>query len=749
MQKGLVIAEKDSLCSVIKEEYNKIKNELPFTLDFAVQSGHLVCLKEPEEYDEKFKVWSWDTLPLFPADEGGWKYKIIPATKNKFYNIKDKLQNNHYDFIVHAGDPDREGELLVHLVLRLLRCSLPVKRFWTNDIAPRSVDKELKNLHDDGDAKFQNLLRSAYCRSHFDWIFGMNMTRAASLAMQGTARCGRVKTPVLKIVVDREREIANFKPQKYYTITSDYIEGFSGILFNEDGDIQFKNKQDADNFIKKCLGKTAKVIKSVKEKKSSTAPSLYNLSTLQVDASKKFGFDPDETLSIVQSLYEKKYLSYPRTACVYLSSEMTNYFDKIIESITCVPEITKFTSQVDYDDIIKVSQNKKYINDKKIEEEGHTALIPTVEKPDWNSLSQKEKLIYETVAKRFLAIFLPPILYESAVIITDNNGNTFKTQGRIVLEKGYTELYNVNYKDNIIPDVNEGDIVNVKQISPIEKSTTCPKRYTSGDLISLMASPAKFLHNQGYKNIIKEIKGIGTEATRAEIIKELMKNGYIKEEKGKGKAKLVYATKTGIAIIDNLKDSDIVSVDLTAEWETKLKQIANGEKNSSEFDREVEKYIRKNIEFFKNTNVTSIKNTERTVGTCPICGKPLFESQKGWYCSGYKEGCNYFISKVICGKRLTDKQMASILQKGYSPVIKDFKSSKGDKFEAFIVFDKDYKIHFVRSFVCGKRLTESNLKQLLTKGKTNTIKGFVSKNGKNFNAKLILDNYNVKLDFSD
>lgn len=748
MQTGLLIAEKDSLCTVIKDEYDKIKNELPYRLDFAVQSGHLVTLKEPQEYDEGLKKWSWETLPIFPSEMGGWKYKVIPATKKKFFIIKDKLQHNHYDFIVHAGDPDREGEYLVHLVLRLLKCELPVKRFWTNDILPRSIEKELKNLHNDAEPKFQNLLKSAYCRAHFDWIFGMNMSRAASLSMQGVARCGRVKTPVLKIVVDREYEIQNFKPQTFYTINSDYLEGFSGVLFDENGEISFPTKQKAESFISSQLGKTAKIVETHKEKKTSYAPALFNLSTLQVEASKKFGFGPDETLSIVQSLYEKKFLSYPRTSCVFLSSEMFNYFDDILNSITAVPGLKPFTDQITDENKLSVKENKKYINDAKIEEEGHTALIPTAIQPQWDQLSEKEQLIYQTVAKRFAAIFLPPIIYENTIIITDNNGHTFKTAGRIILQKGFADLYGANYKDIVLPDMNEGDTVRVKQISPIEKKTACPKRYTSGDLISLMASPAKFLHNQGYKNIIKEIKGIGTEATRAEIIKELLQNGYMEERKGKGKAKYIYATKTGIAIIDNLKNSDIVSVDLTAEWETKLKEIEKGTKAVKDFDNEAKQYIIDNINYFKTANITSIKDLDRTVGICPKCGKPLFASQKGWYCTGFKDGCDFFLRKVICGKRLTDNQLKSLAEKGYSPNIKDLKTKNGETFEAFLVLDKDCNIHFVRSTINEKKLTESNLKQLINKGKTGKIKGFTSKNGKKFDAKLVMDNYIIKFDFS-
>lgn len=747
MQKGLLIAEKDSLCTAIKDVYNKIKGELPYNLDFAVQSGHLVQLKEPDEYDESFKKWQWETLPIIPSEMGGWRYKLIPATKKKFYRIKELLETNSYDFIVHAGDPDREGEYLVHLVLSLLKCRLPVKRFWTNDISPHSVEKELKHLHNDADPKYQNLLKAAYCRARFDWMYGINMTRAASLAMEGTARCGRVKTPVLKIVVDREKEIAAFKPSNYYTLSCKYKEGFTGILFDENGNVTFRTESDAKNVMRQ-LRDTANIIKSETERKQAFAPSLFNLSTLQIEASKKFGFDPDETLSIVQSLYEQKYLSYPRTACTYLSSEVAAYFDNILDSISTIPSLPPFIEQVTEEDKQRVKNTKKYINDKAIEEEGHTALIPTVEKPDWNQLNDKEQKIYQTVAKRFLAVFLPPVIYEKTAVITENNGHTFRTSGKIIIQKGYSELYGAKFSEDEIPSVQEGEIVHVDELIPEKKTTVCPKRYTSGDLIDLMATPGKFLLNQGYKDIIKQIKGIGTEATRSEIIKELINNGYIEKKKGKGKAAFLYATKTGMAIIDNLKNPNITSIDLTAEWETKLKEIERGEKEPNAFYTEAKDFVTENINLLKNTETVSIKNLDRTVGVCPVCGKPVFSSQKGWFCTGFKEkSCNFFMRKVICGKRLSDSQMTSLLEKGYTPNIKGLKTKEGKEFEAFLVYDKEFTIHFVRSFIAGKKLTESNLKSLLKKGKTNKIKGFVSKNGKNFDAKLKMENYQISFDF--
>ena len=784
-EKGLLIAEKYSLMKEIQTGYNKIKNSLPYELDFLCQSGHLMQLAAPNGYNEKLgETWAWDLLPIFPEDMGGWKYEVIPATKDKAYAIRDAIRSKKYSFIVHAGDPDREGEYLVRLVLAWAKNTLPVKRFWTNDITEKSVVAALRALKNDNEPFYENIAKAAYCRAHFDWLCGMNLTRAATLALHTTARIGRVKTPTLKIVVDREKEIANFKPVTVYEIETVYRQGFSGILFDENGNVSFQTKTEAEHFIASQLTPQA-VVKIVKIKKETMyAPQLYTLSSLQVDAGKKHGYDPDRVLDIVQSLYNKQFLSYPRTACPYLSSNMAAEFPARLQAAAAAPGINAFVQKLTPANISGIVSNKKYINDKALEKEGHSAIVPTDQKPDFNTLTRDEQNIYQMVASRFVAIFLPPQITECTKVVTDNNGNLFRSTGRVVLQKGFTELLPVKNTDEKLPVLQEGATIDVKETHPKEKTSTCPKRYTAGDLIDIMSNPVKFLQDSKNKDIIKEVKGIGTEATRASIIRELIKNGYIREEKRRSKAPLLYAEPSGVAMIDNLSGKNFVAVDLTAEWERKLKAVEHGEMANVALEKEIRAFIEREVTALRGAHFPTVNYPTQNnvpVGVCPKCGAHVVQTPKAYSCEQSREQkCDFVIWKNLCGKTLSEKSIQELLEKGctQSPV-KGFVSKTGKKFDAYLVLDENKKVAFsferprdaaesplpcpmcgkpliekTNLYACsdggcgfvlwkkvaGKTLGQKQVEQLLKNGQTGVIKGFTSKAGKKFDAKLQFKN---------
>lgn len=794
-KRGLVIAEKASLMQDIQAGYRKIKNTLPFELDFLCQSGHLIEQVPPEKYMDRWgEKWNWDALPIDPDAAGGWKYQVIPATKQKAYAIRDALRSGKYDFVVHAGDPDREGEYLVRLVLDWAHNKLPVMRFWTNDTTEKSIITALKNLHNDNDARYENTAKAAYCRAKFDWLCGMNFTRAASLAMHVTARIGRVKTPTLKIVVDREKEIAAFKPETVYEIVADYVQGFKGVMCEENTPVTFQTKEEADRFVSASLGKTAKV-EDVRIKKETTyAPTLYTLSSLQVDASRKYGFTPDEVMDLVQSLYNKKLLSYPRTSCPYLSSNMVSEFPQRLASASVVPELSSVIQNISSKEIQTVATMKKYINDKELDKEGHSAIVPTEEAPVWEDLTENEKKIYETVARRFAAIFLPPQIAELTRVITDNNGHKFVSNGKVVLQKGYTELYPPKEKAETLPALRQGEEVTVREFQLKDKTSVCPKRYTAGDLIEIMSNPVKFLQNADNKEIIKAVKGIGTEATRASIIKELIKNGYIEERRGRGKAPALYATPSGTAIIETFQNENFVAVDMTAEWEQKLKQVENGEESDVKLQQQIKTYVNEEINRLRAVQSSPgvfLQQKGEIIGQCPKCRGNVSAFTKGYRCehnTGKEDRtCDFVIWKTICGKTIPETAVKALLKSGYTAnPIKGFTSKQGKRFDAYLVLDKDGKVSFSfeapapgsQSFrcpvcggtlteqastysctdkecgfqlwktVCGKSLTKKEVQQLLEKKRTEKIKGFISKRGKRFDAVLVLEDGKVKFEFN-
>ncbi len=703
--KGLLIAEKPSLMSAIRDVYNAHYSELPYSLDFVAQHGHLIQQIPPNAYcDEWADKWDWSQLPMFPQKlPGGWKYDVISSAKDTYKKISEKFKTGNYDFIVHAGDPDREGQYLVRLVLQRLKCKLPVKRFWSNDLTDKAVLNALKQLRDDDHDEFLvNLTHAAYCRAKFDWLLGMNGSRAATLAMNsgalrlGAVRTGRVKTPLLNVIVNRELDIQNFKPVTTYGVECVYKEGFSGLLFDDEGTVSFKTISEAKSFIG-SLDDVAKVVSFDRKAVKHKAPAFFKLSSLQVEANKSYGFSADKTLELAQSLYEKhKVLTYPRTDCEYVSKELGKSFNVLLKSVSAFPELKRYVGDVKSDDISAVISSSRYINDKKLQESGHSALLPTETIPDVNKLSGDEYKLLLLVFKRFLAAFMSPELVEETTVITDNSGNTFKSNGKVVKDKGYTVLFDKKENDVVIPVLSEGQTVYVSSLVPKEQTTTCPKRYTDADLISLMENPVKFLHDSSLKDIIKSSKGIGTPATRANIIKELVKNGYIQKKKGKGKSEGIYATPIGIAIIQNLGDRDIASVDLTAQWEEKLGFVESGEMSAAEFDDAVVHYIDSLIKDLRHAGATgeftasaSSNGKGEALCKCPRCGADIVENRKAFSCSRkcgivlFKE--DKFLGSL--GKKMTKTYAKGLFTKG-QVVVKDVTSKKtGNKYDLLVKVD--------------------------------------------------------------
>lgn len=694
MSKALLIAEKPSLMKEIKNVYDKHKSSFKYTIDFAFQAGHIVALKKPSEIDESQKKWCWENLPFFPENYGGWQYQIIPDKIQLFNELKNKITSGKYDFIIHAGDPDQEGQLLCNLLLMYAKNKLPVKRFWTNDLTEPKILDALMNLRDNDNEDFlKNLGSAALARQHSDYKIGMNISQAASLKMKDTCAIGRVKTPLLKIIVDRELDIRNFKPVTTYELQSNYKEKFNGILFTlEDGNImntKFKTKEDCLNFSKN-LDNFAKVISVDKKTEKTSAPSLFKLSTLQTEAG-KLGYEASQVLGLAQSLYEKKFLSYPRTNCEFLASGLN--FRKMLDSVSVFPEFKLYTDKITSKEIDNIKKNKKYINDVKLKESGHYALSPTELKPDLKILNKDETIILKLIFRQFLAIFLPPLVQDKTVIITENKKNTFRTTGKILKDKGYSIIFDTNFNDIVLPDVNIGDIVNVDKFEAVERTTTCPPRFTDGSLVDLMDNPIKYLEDESLKNSLKNCKGIGTPATRDSIINQLAdKDNCIEKKKGKGKSFQIYATEKGIQLIQNLGDRDICKVDLTGMWEEKLEKIRTGENTLESLEKEMDEYVINLINDIKNSDMNIINKTKGTIiGKCPVCGKNVIETEKYYRCENYKkeDGCTFILGKVTAGKTIPQKEFLKLLEQKPTSKMKFKKPNSKDTFETCLIFDKD------------------------------------------------------------
>lgn len=695
--RALLIAEKPSLMQEIQKVYNN--GNFSDSIEFMAFAGHTMGLCEPGDYNQSWgeKVWKWDDLPMIPTK---WKTRVSKDKTRLFNNIRNKVMSGNYDYLINACDPDREGQAIFQYVYDYIETNEkiklpPIKRFWTNDLTSGAITNALNNLRYSGDGKLpdlDNLTKASMLRGRFDWLVGMNITRAASLQMHTTIHTGRVKTPTLAIIVKRELEIQNFKPETTYELEATYNSStgkFPGVLFDENGNIRFKQPGDADSIIKQ-LGKTATVEKVEKSAVKTMPPTLYKLSDLQIDASKIFGFDSNYTLDLVQSLYEKKIVSYPRTDNRCISSALAKDFSKLLSSVATVPELTQYAN-VAINDTKKqqsVAKDKKYVDDAKLAQSGHYAIVPTINKPNLGILTKDELEILKLIYKRFLSIFMQPLEEEKTVVITDNNNYKFKSNGKVLIAKGYTVLYNTNFNDTQLPPLKKGDVLNVDSFDMRAKTTTPPPRYSDGTLINVMDNPIKFLTDDSLKGIMKEKQGIGTEATRAGIITELVDNGYITKQ-GKGKISYIYATTKGIAVIENLKDIDITSVDLTGIWEEKLSDIEQGKLNENTFTKEMQEYVIKTINDIRNKTMSTVySNSLPVVGKCPKCGKDILEGQKSYFCSGYSKenpqnSCDFIINKTILGAKISVTEIKKILTGKPSKEL-SFTKANGDKFKSSV-----------------------------------------------------------------
>ncbi len=807
--KGLLIAEKPSLKRTIEAVYNKHRDEIPYELTFMDQRGHLFTLKSPNEMDEELKEWKWDTLPIHPENYGGWNYKPIEeqkvgkflTAKERYAAIKKELQDNHYDFIVNAGDPDQEGELLIRIVLDLaLRNKLPVKRYWSNDTTePKVLDALLNLKDDDKDPMLTNLLAAAYGRQHSDWRFGMNVSRAATLRMGARAACGRVKTPILSIVCARENEIRNFTPKTCYGVKCNYEDEFSGQMYemsesteeesnekeedaSEKGMIYFDTREEAEDCIN-TLPNDATVIRFEKKREEKLPPKLFKLATVQIEAG-KHGYSSQQTLEIIQGLYDKGYLSYPRTDCEYISSgENLRAF---INSAATVPSLTSFAEVIDNSAIGRVKATKKWVNDKKLTESGHSALVPTIKHPDFNEFNEDEKRIYEIVCRRFLSIFLPPLIQNKTVLITQVGDRTFKSNGKTLIDAGFTRIYGTTINDIDMPEYNEGDVLNVDNFEIAEKTTKCPTRFTDADLIAACENPKKYLNDERLKQVTKELK-IGTPATRASIIEELINRDKYMERVKEKKTEYIVPTETGEGIYENLKDFSICKVDMTAEWEEKLEKVRRGDMSLDELEDLMKQDVEALVNEIKSASMTSLAQRSTAITTCPECGGDIKASKTGFYCTGYKEkGCQVGAYGMICDSKLKGSEFAEMLTG--AEITKTIK--KGDKsWNQKLRYNFDtHKVEFVKSdyqpsekkesdyfcpncgntlmeddraikcdcgfsfwkTTCGVTLTDEQIARFFETEETGVVKGLTSKAGKKFDANIVLneDRTGTKFKFS-
>jgi DNA topoisomerase III len=616
MKKILVLAEKPSVGRDIARVLQCTKSGNGFLEgnDYIVTwaLGHLVTLAEPESYDDRYKSWKLEDLPMLPPS---LNLVVIKKTGKQFSTVKAQMNRADVKEIVIATDAGREGELVARWIIEKARVNKPLKRLWISSVTDKAIKDGFQRLKD---AKsYENLYAAAEARSVADWYVGMNATRALTTKHNAQLSCGRVQTPTISIIAQREEEIKNFTPKPFYGIQAVTDKGTFVWSNRKTNDTRTFSKEEITSIMVSLKDRKEIVIQSVKKTlKKNGAPSLYDLTELQRDAHKIFGFSAKETLSIMQKLYEQhKLVTYPRTDSKHLSSDMVSTLKDRLKAVNVQP-YRKMAHRALQS---SVQLSKAYVDDQKVTD--HHAIIPTEETPFLQKLQDRERKVYDLIVKRFLAVFLPPYQYEQTTVEATIGSETFQTKGKRIVDSGWKELYDhTTEADQLLSRMEEGDGYPVLSMKETEGHTNPPGRFNEGTLLSAMENPKKFMKesNKDLLATISEAGGLGTVATRADIIEKLFNSGVI-ESKGKD----IHITSKGKQLLE-LAPLDLRSPTLTAVWEQKLEKIANGSLKKQEFLKEIKDYTKKSVSEIKNS--TQKFTHDNLTGTkCPDCGNLMLE----------------------------------------------------------------------------------------------------------------------------
>ncbi|QWC24579.1 DNA topoisomerase III [Bacillus haikouensis] len=615
MKKTLVLAEKPSVGRDIARVLNCTKKGNGFIegnkyiVTWAL--GHLVTLADPETYDDKYKSWNLEDLPMMPA---ALKLVVIKKTGKQFNAVKSQMNRQDVGEIVIATDAGREGELVARWIIEKARVQKPLKRLWISSVTDKAIKEGFNKLKD---AKgYENLYQAAQARSEADWYVGMNATRALTTKYNAQLSCGRVQTPTLSIIEQREEEIKKFNPKTYYGIKAVTDKG-TFLWTNSKGDTKTFSQDEINSILTSLKNVKSGTVHSVKTTlKKQYAPSLYDLTELQKDAYKIYGFGAKETLSIMQKLYEQhKLVTYPRTDSKHLSSDITDTLKDRLKAVNVQPYRPAVNKALQS----SMKLSNAYVDDRKVSD--HHAIIPTEETAFFGKLSDREAKIYDLIVKRFLAIFLPPYQYEQTRVEMTVGKVHFHTKGKRVKEKGWKDVYGFETDENqLLGKMEKGTELRLLSISETEGQTTPPGRFNEGTLLAAMENPAGFMKesNKELLETIGETGGLGTVATRADIIDKLFNSGSM-EQRGKE----IHLTSKGKQLLD-LAPEELRSPSLTAEWELKLDKIAKGSMKKREFIEEIKTYTKKSVHEIKNSN-KKFSHDNLTGTKCPDCGNLMLE----------------------------------------------------------------------------------------------------------------------------
>lgn len=619
MSKSLVIAEKPSVARDIarvlkctKKGNGSLEGD-KYIVTWAL--GHLVTHADPEQYDVKYKEWKMEDLPIIPNP-----FKLVPIrqTTKQFNAVKTLLNRQDMNEVIIATDAGREGELVARWILAKAKSRKPIKRLWISSVTDQAIREGFNNLKDG--RKYDHLYEAAVARAEADWVVGINATRALTVKYNAQLSTGRVQTPTLAMIANREQQIKNFKPKTYYGLQA--LTNTVTFTWHERGTNQTQSfqKEKMEQLLKSLDSvKTGEVIDVKTTPKRTPAPHLFDLTELQKEAHKRYGWSAKETLSMLQNLYERhKIVTYPRTDSKHLTSDMKSTFTDRIKA-SAVGDYRAAANKI----LSKGTPQaqKGVVNDALVSD--HHAIIPTEEVVNLRALSDKEYKLYDLIVKRFLAVFYGAYEYDQTVVTLKVGNETFTAKGNTVRDEGWKAVYlqeDEQSNERTLPVFKKGEQVSLRGIALTEGQTKPPARFNEGTLLAAMENPSQFMGDES-KELVKTLKetgGIGTVATRADIIEKLFKS-FVIEKKGND----LYTTSKGRQLLD-LAPADLKSPALTAEWETQLTKIAKGQAKKADFMRQMIDFTQKSISDIKKSD-QKFKHDNISGKVCSECGKPMLE----------------------------------------------------------------------------------------------------------------------------
>lgn len=654
MGKTLVIAEKPSVARDIAKTLGVSgKNEGYLTGENYVVSwaiGHLVTLAEPEAYDVKYKKWNFETLPILPDS---MKLEAIKKTRSQLKVLHKLMHSREIDEIICATDSGREGELIFRYIYEITQCRKPFRRLWISSMTETAIREGFAHLQDG--SHYDLLYHSARCRAEADWLVGMNASRAYTIRYGALLSIGRVQTPTLALIVEKQKEIDAFVPQDYFEVQADF-EQYTGFWIDEKENTRLDLREKAEQIAARVKGQRGIVSQIVKEEKRQLPPLLYDLTELQRECNRKFGFSAKKTLDIAQSLYEKrKMITYPRTDSRYLSDDMVGKIKQTLGRLKDVPGFSPYAAEVLAKE--KLPLSKRIIDNSKVTD--HHAIIPTDIRLRTDHLTPEENKVFSLVAARFLAVFYPAYVYESTKVYTKVGLDTFLSKGKTVLQEGWQAVEKAllpetrknkteKEEEQQLPSLTEQQPVVAKRTKVLDKKTKAPPPYTESTLLSAMENAGRFVEDEELKEQMKD-SGLGTPATRAAIIERLLSVGYIMR-----KGKTLVPTEKGQKLIAVVPE-ELRSPQTTGKWEKGLSSIAKGKMTEERFLESIRRYVRFLVDDAAQHKKDVVFEAERPRGKrsrvqglakCPLCGKgKILENSRSYYCTEWKNGCKFSLWK--------------------------------------------------------------------------------------------------------